>query len=81
MKHRNTEPFYISTKDDCRYCKLAKSALTARNLGYIEAELDANGLQALKDRGYKTVPQIWHGATHVGGFEDLVKYLNEHFPE
>lgn len=81
MTHRNDVPFFISSKEQCKYCHLAKIAMTQRDIGYIESVLNEEGLMALKERGYNTVPQIWHGETYVGGFTELVAYLEEHFPE
>ena len=81
MTQRNDKPFFISSKEDCKYCRLAKTAMQQRNIGYIESVLNDDGLRTLKEKGYTTVPQIWHGDVHVGGFEALVKYLDQHFPE
>lgn len=81
MAQRNEKPFFISSKEQCKYCHLAKIAMTQRDIGYIESVLNEDGLQTLKDKGYLTVPQIWHGEQHIGGFTELVKYLEEHFPE
>lgn len=81
--------FHMITKDDCRYCKLAKSALTARGLEYTEETLTPSALATMKASGLETVPQIWAKdesgplpvMRHIGGFTDLVPYLEANFPE
>ena len=60
----------------CPYCVRAKQLLKARGVEHIEeiridtdpAQRDA--MMALTQR--RTVPQIFIGATHVGGCDDLV---------
>lgn len=78
------EMFHIITKDDCRYCKLAKSALRARGLDYTEEVLTPESWAVHKAGGMKTVPQVYvekgSAMHHIGGFEDLVSYLNATFP-
>lgn len=81
--------FHMITKDDCRYCKLAKSALTARGLEYTEETVTPESWEVHKAAGMKTVPQIWAKdetgelpvMRHIGGFTDLVPYLEANFPE
>lgn len=60
----------------CPYCIRAKQLLTARGVTRIEeiridTDPDArNTMMSLTGR--RTVPQIFIGATHVGGCDDLV---------
>jgi glutaredoxin len=84
---KTTHKFHMITKPDCRYCKLAKNALSARGLVYTFEELTPESWEKHKTAGMKTVPQIWVSGTitrdfkHIGGFTDLVKYLEDHYPE
>lgn len=81
--------FHLMTTADCKYCKLAKSALTARAIDYTEEVLTAESWKLHKETGFQTVPQIWvkietdhlPAMQHIGGFTDLISYLSEHFPE
>jgi len=66
----------IYTTQLCGFCRAAKQLLASKNIDYEEIAVDQN--QALRDElversGQRTVPQIWIGDTHVGGFTDLAK--------
>jgi glutaredoxin 3 len=64
----------IYTTEWCSYCNAAKRFLTAKGVSYEEIDLtgDDEGRDALRARsGRTTVPQIWIGETHVGGYDDL----------
>ncbi len=59
----------------CPYCHMAKSLLTSKGVTY--EEIDVTGRHELREEmtrkagGRRTVPQIWIGETHVGGYDDL----------
>lgn len=59
----------------CPYCQRAEALLKARGVTDIEKiRIDAESarLQEMVSRtGRRTVPQIFIGDTHVGGFDDL----------
>ena len=56
----------------CPYCHMAKELL--RHKGVSFEEIDVTGRMALREEmtrkagGRRTVPQIWIGEAHVGGF-------------
>jgi len=60
----------------CPYCIRAKQILQARGVTAIEeirVDLDsAQRATMMQITGRRTVPQIFIGATHVGGCDDLV---------
>ncbi len=62
--------------DWCPFCRRAEALLRAKGvveLELIEVALDARGRAELEAQtGRRTVPQIYIGATHVGGCDDLV---------
>ena len=64
------------TTQVCPYCIRAKSLLQQRGVEQIEeirVDLDPSQRQAMMQlTGRRTVPQIFIGATHVGGCDDLV---------
>lgn len=71
--------FYIITREDCSWCDKAKEALNNRGEPY-EAFLYTNHPMIVKlmgKAGLKTVPQIWHENTYIGGCADLYVYLEE----
>ncbi|MGE5712757.1 MAG: glutaredoxin 3 [Betaproteobacteria bacterium] len=59
----------------CPYCQRAEALLKARGVTEIEKvriDLDPSRRDEMIARtGRRTVPQIFVGATHVGGFDDL----------
>ena len=60
----------------CPYCIRAKQLLAARGVSdYEEIRVDLQPEQRLRmmeRSGRRTVPQIFIGATHVGGCDDLM---------
>lgn len=63
------------TTQVCPYCLRAKALLKQRGVEAIE-EIRVDMNPAERDRmieatGRRTVPQIYIGDTHVGGFDDL----------
>jgi len=65
----------IYTTALCPYCQAAKQLLKQKGVGYeeIDVSFDPAGRRAMTERagGRQTVPQIFVGATHVGGCDDL----------
>ena len=64
----------IYSTDYCSYCRAAKRLLDSKGVAYEEIDLtgDDAGREALRARtGRSTVPQIYVGEVHVGGFDDL----------
>ena len=65
----------IYTTRYCPYCHSAKALLERKGARYSEIDVtgDREGRDKMVERamGRMTVPQIFIGATHVGGFDDL----------
>ena len=65
----------IYTSTYCSYCTAAKKFLSqVKKVPYREVDLtgnDAERLQLAERTSQKTVPQIFIGETHVGGYTDL----------
>lgn len=61
----------------CPYCSWAKKMLDAKKASYTEIRIDqVEGAQQemlTKSGGQMTVPQIFIGDVHVGGYTDMVK--------
>jgi glutaredoxin 3 len=59
----------------CPYCTMAERLLKAKGVDEIEkirVDLDPVLRDAMMQKtGRRTVPQIYIGETHVGGFDDL----------
>lgn len=75
------KPVKIYTTTYCGYCVRAKDLLTRKGVRY--EELDITGDDEMRSRlvemsgGQRTVPQIWIGDTHVGGYSDLARLESE----
>ncbi|MDB5613520.1 MAG: grxC [Devosia sp.] len=64
----------IYTTPTCPYCHAAKALLNEKGADYTEITvLDPELRAAMTQRanGRRTVPQIFIGATHVGGYDDM----------
>ena len=63
------------TTGSCPYCLRAESLLTSKGVEEIEKiRIDLKPEQhaeMMEKTGRRTVPQIYIGETHVGGFDDL----------
>jgi glutaredoxin 3 len=67
-------PITVYTSGSCPYCVSAKRLLEKKGLAYeeiyIDRELGARDIM-MKKSGRRTVPQVFIGERHVGGFDDL----------
>lgn len=74
----------IYHKDYCPYCKAAKTLLKAQGIAFKAIEVTSNAAEfanMVKRSNRRTVPQIFVGETHIGGFDDLKAQLgNNTFP-
>ena len=64
----------IYTTKWCPYCHAAKSLLEGKGVAYEEVNAEDPEIRmAMVDRahGRRTVPQIFIGETHVGGYDDM----------
>lgn len=71
--------FEIKGTSWCPFCQEAKELLESLSEEFSFEDLDdfpEKGLELIQE-GFKTIPQIWHNGNHVGGFQELHKYLKE----
>ena len=64
----------IYTTTICPYCVMAKRLLDKKGAAYTEINVDTqSGLreEMMRKTKRRTVPQIYIGDLHVGGFDDL----------
>ena len=63
----------------CLYCDKAENLLKTKDLPfekiYIDEDDDAKDYRV--KQGFKTVPQIWLDDNWIGGYDDLVRFLNK----
>lgn len=67
----------IYSSDHCPYCNMAKSLLSSKNIAFNEVNVSQSDTlkedMIKKSGGLRTVPQIFIGEHHVGGYADLHK--------
>ena len=64
----------IYTTPYCPYCHAAKALLAQKGQSFTEITVENPDLRAKmtqRANGRRTVPQIFIGTTHVGGYDDL----------
>ncbi len=65
----------LYTKQTCGFCHAAKRLLTAKGVSFSEVDInrhpDRRGEMIQRANGGRTVPQIFIGTKHIGGFDDL----------
>ena len=65
----------IYTTPICGYCMMAKRLLDQKGVAYTEIDVfsdpTARETMMARARGRHTVPQIFIGQEHVGGYDDL----------
>jgi len=70
----------VWSKDNCAFCDQAKALLEQRNIAYEEKKIGhgytREDLLAAVPTA-RTVPQIFVNNSHVGGFTELRKYIEE----
>jgi glutaredoxin 3 len=72
---RQTPDIVMYSSGWCPYCDRARALLARKGLAFREIKVDENPaeretMMALSG-GRRTVPQIFIGERHVGGFDDL----------
>lgn len=68
------QPVVIYSSDYCPYCTRAKQLLSHKGVDFTEINVDGQRelrAEMVRKAGKTSVPQIWIGATHVGGCDDL----------
>ncbi len=64
----------IYTTAFCPFCQMAERLLQARGAEIDKVRVDLDPVQRaamMEKTGRRTVPQIYIGDTHVGGYDDL----------
>ncbi len=71
--------FEIYSSRNCSFCRQAKRLLEKRGISFTDIPVDGAGhdrLQEMLNRsnGHRSVPQIFAGTIHIGGYEELAKW-------
>lgn len=68
-----SSPVLMYTTAICPYCQMARRLFQEKGAKYTEIRVDQNPgkrTEMMQKSGRRTVPQIWIGDTHVGGFDE-----------
>lgn len=71
----------VWTKENCSFCVRAKQELSRRNISFEERKLGSGWTKEdlLKDVPLaKTVPQIFLWGKYIGGYTELMQYIEDH---
>jgi glutaredoxin 3 len=72
--NNNTQSILIYSTLICPYCNAAKQLLKSKGLDFQEIRIDQDREQRqimMEKSGRTSVPQIFIGELHIGGFDDL----------
>jgi glutaredoxin 3 len=76
QSHEANVAITMYTTASCPYCIQAERLLRAKgvaDIAKVRVDLDPARRQEMMERtGRRTVPQIYIGAQHIGGYDDLV---------
>ena len=67
-------PVLMYSKSWCPYCQQARALLTGKGAQIEEVDIEQlpeRRAEMIRRSGRSTVPQIFIGARHVGGFDDI----------
>jgi len=69
------KPVTLYTTPFCGYCHAAKRLLAGKGVAYVEIDVAAQpqlrAEMVQRANGRRTVPQVFIGEEHVGGFDDI----------
>ncbi|SMQ30386.1 glutaredoxin 3 [Pseudomonas helmanticensis] len=63
----------------CPYCQAARRLLTKKGIRFTDIDVNSVELRVemVNRSGRRTVPQIFFGSWHVGGYDDLAQLESE----
>ena len=74
---------YVYGREGCKFCEDAVDILEETGLDYVYIDIMEKGtaLELMRMRGHTTVPQIYNGDIHIGGFTDMKAWLKRITPQ
>lgn len=75
--------FTVFGREGCGFCRRAKEILDIYGREYHYIDIHEEGiskadLEKTVGKPVETVPQVFYGRTHIGGFTELEQYLTAH---
>ncbi|MCF7530974.1 glutaredoxin 3 [Pseudomonas sp. P2498] len=63
------------TTSTCPYCRAARELFRSKNIRFIEIDVQSTErrTEMINRSGRRTVPQIYFGDQHIGGYDDLAQ--------
>ncbi|MFC3150924.1 GrxA family glutaredoxin [Litoribrevibacter euphylliae] len=70
----------IFGREGCGFCKRAKELCEIKGLNYVYVDIQKEGiskadLEKTVGKPVLTVPQVFHGQDHIGGFTELNNFV------
>lgn len=75
MSHPHTPGVTVYGTDHCPFCLMAKRLLAGKGVQPVEIDVGADRAllgEMMTRSGRRTVPQIFIGERHIGGYDDLL---------
>lgn len=74
--------FTIFGHQACGFCRQAKAVMETKELDFRYVDIHEEGISQADlaetvGRPVTTVPQIFHGEEYVGGYQELMQYLQK----
>jgi glutaredoxin 1 len=74
--------FTIFGREGCGYCRQAKAVMESKDLEFRYVDIHEEGisqddLAKTVGKPVRTVPQIFHGEEYIGGYQELMEYLEQ----
>lgn len=66
------QPLIVYSAGWCSYCKKLKDFLNKNLISFTEVDVDENS-EEFSALGLKTIPQVFEGKVHVGGYQETIK--------
>jgi glutaredoxin 3 len=74
-REMSTQTVLVYSSPFCGYCAAAKALLASKGIAYTEIDVlvepDRRREMVARSGGRTTVPQVFVGDTHIGGYDDL----------
>ncbi|GLQ29880.1 GrxA family glutaredoxin [Litoribrevibacter albus] len=72
----------IFGREGCGFCKRAKELCEMQGLNYVYVDIHQEGiskadLEKTVGKPVLTVPQVFHGKDHIGGFTELNAFVKQ----
>lgn len=69
--------YTIYGQPNCAACETAKEAVTlsSKEYRYIDVNEDWVAQEMFREKGFRSVPQVFLDDQHIGGAKDLIKHL------